>query len=191
MSRNRWSRGPPPLPVKAWIYNPVFFTEDKNYVQQSAVPRRWDTHGGEDVPVYAHGPMAHLFRGVLEQTYIPHAMAYASCIGQYKNDCEPRRKQAFHRQVIDCPSPHVESMASSHQSYASLLLWMVVVGLLVRWWVIVLVEGLMWRAWCFVTKHIVVCRSIYVLSWLVIECLCGTKGTVVQNLLYLVCGICM
>ncbi|KAG8201790.1 hypothetical protein JTE90_027274 [Oedothorax gibbosus] len=108
-------------------------TEDKNYVQQSAVPRRWDTHGGEDVPVYAHGPMAHLFRGVLEQTYIPHAMAYASCIGPYKNDCERRRRQAFHRQVIDCPSPHVESsVASSHESYVALLLWIMVVGLLLR-----------------------------------------------------------
>ncbi|GFS88556.1 alkaline phosphatase, tissue-nonspecific isozyme [Nephila pilipes] len=80
-------------------------TEDKNYVQQSAVPRRWDTHGGEDVPVYAHGPMAHLFRGVLEQTYIPHAMAYAACIGPQRDDCE-RRRHAFHRQVIECPSPH-------------------------------------------------------------------------------------
>ncbi|GIY55639.1 alkaline phosphatase [Caerostris extrusa] len=46
-------------------------TEDKNFIQQSAVPRRWDSHGGEDVPVYAHGPMAHLFRGVFEQTYVP------------------------------------------------------------------------------------------------------------------------
>ncbi|XP_035217329.1 alkaline phosphatase, tissue-nonspecific isozyme-like [Stegodyphus dumicola] len=90
-------------------------TEEKNYVQQSAVPRRWDTHGGEDVPVYAHGPMAHLFRGVLEQTYIPHAMAYAACIGPQRNDCERRRKQAFQRQVIECPSAHV------HDSFAQKL----------------------------------------------------------------------
>lgn len=87
---------------------PLFILEDKNYVQQSAVPRRWDTHGGEDVPVYAHGPMAHLFRGVLEQTYIPHAMAYAACIGPQRNECERWRKQAFQRQVIECPSAHVD-----------------------------------------------------------------------------------
>ncbi|KAG1686340.1 Alkaline phosphatase, tissue-nonspecific isozyme [Nymphon striatum] len=57
-------------------------TNDINYIQQSAVPRRWETHGGEDVPVFAHGAMSHLFRGVIEQTYIPHALAYAACIGK-------------------------------------------------------------------------------------------------------------
>ncbi|GBL96964.1 Alkaline phosphatase, tissue-nonspecific isozyme [Araneus ventricosus] len=93
-------------------------TEDKNYVQQSAVPRRWDTHGGEDVPVYAHGPMAHLFRGVLEQTYIPHAMAYAACIGPQRDDCE-RRRHTFHRQVIECPSPHTNSATTSTALVAS------------------------------------------------------------------------
>ncbi|XP_054711104.1 alkaline phosphatase, tissue-nonspecific isozyme-like [Uloborus diversus] len=87
-------------------------TEDKNYVQQSAVPRRWDTHGGEDVPVYARGPMAHLFRGVLEQTYIPHAMAYAACIGPQRDDCERRRRRAFqHKQLIECPSPMMDDSA--------------------------------------------------------------------------------
>ncbi|GFU17927.1 alkaline phosphatase, tissue-nonspecific isozyme [Trichonephila clavipes] len=106
-------------------------TEDINYVQQSAVPRRWDTHGGEDVPVYAHGPMAHLFRGVLEQTYIPHAMAYAACIGHHRDDCERRRRHAFHRQVIDCPSPHVESLTRK-TSYDLFLLWLMVIGLLIR-----------------------------------------------------------
>ncbi|GFT13500.1 alkaline phosphatase, tissue-nonspecific isozyme [Nephila pilipes] len=106
-------------------------TEDINYVQQSAVPRRWDTHGGEDVPVYAHGPMAHLFRGVLEQTYIPHAMAYAACIGHHRDDCERRRRHAFHRQVIDCPSPHVES-STRITNYDLVLLWLMVFGLLIR-----------------------------------------------------------
>ncbi|GIY68930.1 alkaline phosphatase [Caerostris extrusa] len=71
-----------------------------------------DTHGGEDVPVYAHGPMAHLFRGVLEQTYIPHAMAYAACIGPQRDDCE-RRRHAFHRQVIECPSPQTNRASMS------------------------------------------------------------------------------
>lgn len=102
-------------------------TEEKNYVQQSAVPRRWDTHGGEDVPVYAHGPMAHLFRGVLEQTYIPHAMAYAACIGPQRDDCE-RRRHNFHRQVIECPSAHVDSgsMQTAHFWTLSLSLTLLV-----------------------------------------------------------------
>jgi len=42
-----------------------------------------ETHGGEDVPIYARGPMSHLFHGVQEQSYIAHVMAYASCVGRY------------------------------------------------------------------------------------------------------------
>lgn len=104
-----------------------FITEERNYRQQSAVPRRWDTHGGEDVPVYAHGPMAHLFRGVFEQTYIPHAIAYAACIGHQRKDCEKRRKQVFQRHVIDCPSPHVDD-SSGRQ--------ILVTGAYYFWWTI-------------------------------------------------------
>jgi alkaline phosphatase len=59
-------------------------TEAPNYVQESASPRDSAAHGGEDVAIYAKGPMAHLFRGVHEQHYIAHVMAYASCVGQYK-----------------------------------------------------------------------------------------------------------
>ena len=46
-----------------------------------------ETHGGEDVALYAKGPMAHLFHGVQEQNYIAHVMAYASCIGDNKSHC--------------------------------------------------------------------------------------------------------
>ena len=45
-----------------------------------------ETHGGEDVPIYADGPMSFLFSGTVEQSYIPHAMAYAACIGYNYND---------------------------------------------------------------------------------------------------------
>ncbi|KAK7477336.1 hypothetical protein BaRGS_00031401, partial [Batillaria attramentaria] len=48
----------------------------------------WETHGGEDVAIYAHGPMAHLFYGVHEQSYIAHAMAYAACVGPNVKHCE-------------------------------------------------------------------------------------------------------
>ena len=56
-------------------------TGKENYIQESAVFMRSETHGGEDVPIYASGPMGHLFEGTVEQSYIPHAMAYAACIG--------------------------------------------------------------------------------------------------------------
>lgn len=46
-----------------------------------------ETHGGEDVAVFAKGPMAHLLHGVHEQNYIPHVMAYAACIGENRAHC--------------------------------------------------------------------------------------------------------
>ncbi|XP_029550147.1 alkaline phosphatase-like isoform X1 [Salmo trutta] len=61
--------------------------QGNNYQAQSAVPLRMETHGGEDVAVFAKGPMAHLLHGVHEQNYIPHVMAYAACIGQNRDHC--------------------------------------------------------------------------------------------------------
>lgn len=60
---------------------------NRSYLAQSAVPLKQETHGGEDVAVFSKGPMAHLLHGVHEQNYIPHVMAYASCIGQNKGHC--------------------------------------------------------------------------------------------------------
>ncbi|XP_077386876.1 alkaline phosphatase, tissue-nonspecific isozyme [Festucalex cinctus] len=60
---------------------------DVHYQAQSAVPLSSETHGGEDVPVFAKGPLAHLMHGVHEQNYIPHVMAYAACIGSNKAHC--------------------------------------------------------------------------------------------------------
>jgi alkaline phosphatase len=37
----------------------------------------WETHAGEDVPIYAGGARAALFHGVQEQNYIYHAMVEA------------------------------------------------------------------------------------------------------------------
>lgn len=47
-----------------------------------------ETHGGEDVAVYAIGPMAHLFHTTHEQSYLAHAMQYAACIGDYAGACD-------------------------------------------------------------------------------------------------------
>ncbi|XP_009557593.2 intestinal-type alkaline phosphatase isoform X1 [Cuculus canorus] len=60
-----------------------------NYLQQAAVPLDSETHGGEDVAILAKGPMAHLFHGVQEQTYVAHVMAYAACLEPYVN-CRQR-----------------------------------------------------------------------------------------------------
>ncbi|XP_053612175.1 membrane-bound alkaline phosphatase-like [Plodia interpunctella] len=40
-----------------------------------------ETHGGDDVAVFARGPHFRMFAGLYEQSQIPHVMAYASCIG--------------------------------------------------------------------------------------------------------------
>ncbi|KAG1656869.1 Procollagen-lysine,2-oxoglutarate 5-dioxygenase 3 [Nymphon striatum] len=64
------------------------FTIDKNYEYMATVPRNWSAHGGEDIQVAAYGPMSHLFRGVQEQNYVAHVMAYASCVGRNKNHCQ-------------------------------------------------------------------------------------------------------
>jgi alkaline phosphatase len=52
-------------------------TASPEYLQEATVPARNETHGGEDVPIYAGGPGAELFRGVQEQSYVFHAIVEA------------------------------------------------------------------------------------------------------------------
>lgn len=53
----------------------------------ATLPVESETHGGEDVGVYASGPWSHLFTGTYEQNTIPHIMAYAACIGDGLKAC--------------------------------------------------------------------------------------------------------
>ena len=70
----------------------IFWLETPNYKQESAVVLSYETHGGEDVPIYSSGPMSFLFTGTVEQSYIAHAIAYSACIGAYNtNDCRNNR----------------------------------------------------------------------------------------------------
>ena len=50
---------------------------DKDYLQEALVPLASETHSGEDVPLFAVGPWAHLFGGSTEQNMIFHVMNYA------------------------------------------------------------------------------------------------------------------
>lgn len=52
-------------------------TTDEGFHQEALVPLPKETHSGEDVVIYAGGPMAHLFHGVQEQSYVFHVMAHA------------------------------------------------------------------------------------------------------------------
>ncbi|KAL1138127.1 hypothetical protein AAG570_009819 [Ranatra chinensis] len=70
------------------------FAEDIKYHFPSGLPTAIETHGGEDVSVYSKGPWAHLLTGVMEQSFIPVAMMYASCLGPHTTMCTPRRDNA-------------------------------------------------------------------------------------------------
>ena len=59
----------------------MFAGTDK-FQQASLVPLYSETHSGEDVAIYAQGPMAHLLTGVKEQNVIAYVMAHAACIGE-------------------------------------------------------------------------------------------------------------
>ncbi len=56
-------------------------TRAPDYLQEAAVPLASETHGGEDVPIYAGGPGAALFHGVREQNYVYHVLAAALRLG--------------------------------------------------------------------------------------------------------------
>ncbi|XP_034476799.1 membrane-bound alkaline phosphatase [Drosophila innubila] len=60
-------------------------TEHPLYVHPSMVPLDAETHGGDDVAVFASGPYAQYFSGNYEQTNIPAMMARAAGIGPYAN----------------------------------------------------------------------------------------------------------
>lgn len=52
--------------------------EDKEFLQHSGIPTEDETHGGEDVAVYARGPGAEEIHGVIEQNEIFHAIDAAT-----------------------------------------------------------------------------------------------------------------
>jgi alkaline phosphatase len=63
---------------------------NKDFRFPTAVPLKIVSHSGEDVPVFASGPHSHLFSGVYEQNFIPHAIRYIACIGNDQSVCSER-----------------------------------------------------------------------------------------------------
>ncbi|MEQ1921517.1 MAG: alkaline phosphatase [Pyrinomonadaceae bacterium] len=55
---------------------------DPDYKQESNIPFTSETHGGEDVAIFAVGPNAHLIRGSMEQNWIFFVMADALRLGR-------------------------------------------------------------------------------------------------------------
>ena len=50
-------------------------TSDPDYLQEAIVPLTGETHGGEDVAIFAHGPGAAAFHGEIEENAIFHVIA--------------------------------------------------------------------------------------------------------------------
>ncbi|KAL7732502.1 hypothetical protein ACLKA6_019145 [Drosophila palustris] len=63
-------------------------SDDAAQLFPATAPLESETHGGEDVGVFASGPWAHLFTGVYEQNTIPHLLAYAACVGDGQKACD-------------------------------------------------------------------------------------------------------
>lgn len=57
-------------------------TTAPDFIQPALVPLKSETHGGEDLGIYAIGPWSHLFQGTVEENYTFHVMNYASRIGE-------------------------------------------------------------------------------------------------------------
>lgn len=85
------------------------------------MPRAWATHGGEDVPVFAIGPLSTLlFSGSIDQSYIPHAISYAACLEtRHASRCSTNSAGGTPINVndtissISCPSAEPNSAAIS------------------------------------------------------------------------------
>lgn len=51
------------------------------YQHFSPMYLKYETHGGEDVAIYANGPGSELVRGTMEQNFISHIIGFAGCFG--------------------------------------------------------------------------------------------------------------
>ncbi|KFB49884.1 AGAP010596-PA-like protein [Anopheles sinensis] len=67
-----------------WVKVDQLNRSEITYRHLSAFPLGDETHGGEDVAVFASGPGSNLVRGTFEQSYIAHVMSYAACMGPTK-----------------------------------------------------------------------------------------------------------
>lgn len=74
---------------------------DPFYMHMAGIYLKDETHGGEDVGVFAIGPYSHLIRGTFEQNYIAHVIAYASCFKYWPSHCD----QAYNRYFYELANP--------------------------------------------------------------------------------------
>ncbi|XP_066139870.1 membrane-bound alkaline phosphatase-like [Euwallacea fornicatus] len=78
-----YANGPGYTPVLRNGQRYVPTLEEMNEVEYqwpAAAPREKETHGADDVSIYAKGPWAHLFTGVMEENVIPYLITLAACV---------------------------------------------------------------------------------------------------------------
>lgn len=70
-------------------YNETSALKDhRNSYHKATIPSTWANHAGDDVPLYAFGSLSNiLFGGSMDQTYVPHAIAFAMCLFDYQDRC--------------------------------------------------------------------------------------------------------
>lgn len=59
-----------------------------NFAYPATIKVGSETHGGDDVAIFASGPWAHLFTKTVEQSVIPHFIAFAACFGDGLKSCD-------------------------------------------------------------------------------------------------------
>ncbi|XP_017839561.1 membrane-bound alkaline phosphatase-like [Drosophila busckii] len=62
--------------------------KNPDFTYPSYIKCEQGVHAGDDVGIFATGPQSHLFTGVMQQSTIPHLMAYAACIGNGPKLCD-------------------------------------------------------------------------------------------------------
>jgi alkaline phosphatase len=60
-------------------------TNANTYKFEAAVPLSSETHGCEEVAIYATGPQGHLVSSIVEQSTVAHLMLYSACLGPHAN----------------------------------------------------------------------------------------------------------
>ncbi|KAL7729498.1 hypothetical protein ACLKA6_007802 [Drosophila palustris] len=72
--------------------------ESPTYRHMATLALKDETHGGEDVIVFASGPGSSLVRGAFEQNYLAYVMSYAGCMGPAKNFDDTCKHRSMHEQ---------------------------------------------------------------------------------------------
>ena len=58
------------IQILSWVITSEI-VEHPDFIQDAGVPIASETHGGEDVGIFARGPMAHLFQGTKKTVNLP------------------------------------------------------------------------------------------------------------------------